>query len=224
VVSVGIAYLVTLLGLTASLGAFVAGLVMNSGTHRERALQYVIPFQVVFAAVFFASIGTLLDLGFVPDHLGDVVFFALAVITVKAVVVAVAARAFRQTAAVTAAAALLLGQIGEFSFVLNTVGSDAGLALAGQGADESQIFIAVVVLLIALTPVLRTAGQHLQRRVGTAAGSAVVRPIKQADAARTLRRGARRQARDPRRIRRPRTKLSAPSRSTNQSATRKETG
>jgi Sodium/hydrogen exchanger family len=53
----------------------------------------------VFAAVFFASIGMLIDLGFVADHLGDVAFFALAVIVVKAVAVAVAARAFRQTAA-----------------------------------------------------------------------------------------------------------------------------
>jgi CPA2 family monovalent cation:H+ antiporter-2 len=164
--SVGIAYLVTLLGLTASLGAFVAGLVVSSGAQRERALAYVMPFQVVFAAVFFASIGMLLDLGFVVDHVGDILFFALVVVVVKAVAVAAAGRALRQGLAVSAAAALLLAQIGEFSFVLNTVGADAGLSLAGRGDEGAQLFIAVAVILIAVTPLLKAAGERLARRLG----------------------------------------------------------
>lgn len=167
--SVGIAYLVTLLGLTASLGAFIAGLVARSGDHGERALKYVMPFQVVFAAVFFASIGMLLDPAFVADHLGEVLFFAFVVVALKAIVVTGAALVFRRTAAVAVAAALLLAQIGEFSFVLSTVGAEAGLSVAGQGADGSQIFVAVAVVLIALTPLLELAGRRLSARVGTRA-------------------------------------------------------
>lgn len=167
--SVGVAYLVTLLGLTASLGAFIAGLVARSGDHGERALKYVMPFQVVFAAVFFASIGMLLDPAFVMDHLAEVLFFALAVVVLKAIVVTGAALLFRRTAAVAVAAALLLAQIGEFSFVLSTVGAEAGLSVAGQGADGSQIFVAVAVVLIALTPLLDLAGRRLGARVSAGA-------------------------------------------------------
>lgn len=169
--SVGIAYLVTLLGLTASLGAFIAGLVARSGDHGERALKYVMPFQVVFAAVFFASIGMLLDPAFVVDHLSEILFFALVVVVVKAVVVAGVARAFRRNAAVAVTSGLLLSQIGEFSFVLSTVGVAAGLSLAGQGEDGQQVFVAVAVLLIACTPVLLAIGRRLGARAAPPAAA-----------------------------------------------------
>lgn len=164
-IAVGIAYLVTLFGLTASLGAFVAGLVVSSGAHRARALRYVMPFQVVFAGVFFASVGMLLDLGFVLDHVGEVLLFAVAVVVLKAVVVFVSARAFRQSIPVAAESGLLLAQIGEFSFVLSTVGTAAGLSLAGRGADGPQLFVAVAVVLIACTPALLVVGERLAARL-----------------------------------------------------------
>ena len=63
-----VAYIASALGLTDSLGAFIAGLVISSSRHRERALQYVTPFQMLFSAVFFASIGMLLDISFVIEH------------------------------------------------------------------------------------------------------------------------------------------------------------
>jgi CPA2 family monovalent cation:H+ antiporter-2 len=164
-IAVGIAYLVTLFGLTASLGAFVAGLVVSSGAHRERARRYVMPFQVVFAGVFFASVGMLLDLGFVLDHVGEVLLFAVAVVVLKAVVVFGSARAFRRPVPVAAESSLLLAQIGEFSFVLSTVGTAAGLSLAGRGADGPQLFVAVAVVLIASTPALLLVGERVAARL-----------------------------------------------------------
>ncbi len=169
-VAVGIAYAVTLIGLTASLGAFIAGIVVSSGAHRERAERYVMPFQIIFAAVFFASIGMLLDFGFVADRLGAVLGLAAGVLVLKALAVWVAARLFRTPPRVASASALLLAQIGEFSFVLVTVGSAAGLAVAGR-SDASQAFIAVAVLLIALTPLLDLAGRRLLAAAGTPAGA-----------------------------------------------------
>ena len=56
-IGAGFAWIVTFFGLTASLGAFIGGLVVSSGRHRHRAERFVAPFQMVFAAVFFASIG-----------------------------------------------------------------------------------------------------------------------------------------------------------------------
>jgi CPA2 family monovalent cation:H+ antiporter-2 len=179
-IGVGIAWLVTLVGLTASLGAFIAGLVVSSGRHRERAERYVMPFQIVFAAVFFASIGMLLDMGFVAETIGPVLLFAALVVLIKFATGALAAVVFRQPLAVAAAAGLLLAQIGEFSFVLNTVGTDAGLVVAGRSADTTQAFIAVAVLLIALTPLLDALGRRVLARAGLRAVPAT--PAQPADA------------------------------------------
>lgn len=162
-VAVGIAYVVTLMGLTASLGAFVGGLVVSSGDHRERAERYVAPFQIVFAGVFFASIGMLLDPAFVVASVGSVLLLAGLVLAIKFLCTGAAALAFRQPLRVAVASGLVLAQIGEFSFVLNTVGAGAGLSVAGKGADAGQVFIAVAVLLIALTPALDAAGRRVLR-------------------------------------------------------------
>jgi CPA2 family monovalent cation:H+ antiporter-2 len=140
--------------MTASLGAFIGGIVVSSGVHRHRAEQFVTPFKMVFSAIFFASIGMLLDIGFVFDHLVLVAILSGLTMAVKVVPIAAAARMLGQRPASAAAAGFLLAQIGEFSFVLQKVGAEAGLSVAGQGADGDQAFIATTVVLIALTPVL----------------------------------------------------------------------
>lgn len=55
--------------------------------------------------------------------------------------------------------AVFFAQIGEFSFVLQKVGAEAGLSVAVQGADGDQAFIATTVVLIAITP-----AQHAEAR------------------------------------------------------------
>ena len=164
-IAAGFAWIVTFFGMTASLGAFIGGLVVSSGAHRHRAEQYVAPFQSVFAAVFFASIGMLLDFRFVLDHLVLVVLLAGFAILLKIVPIAVAARAVGERPAAAAAAAVLLAQVGEFSFVLQKVGAEAGLSVAGQGEDGDQAFIATTVFLIALTPLLYQLAIHTARRM-----------------------------------------------------------
>lgn len=161
-----VAYLASAIGLTDSLGAFIAGLVISSSRHGERALRYITPFQMLFSAVFFASIGMLLDLGFVVDHWQLVLALAAGTVLLKAVGIGTAARLFGQTWPVVAASALLLAQVGEFSFVLNQTGEAAGLTPAGQGGDGSQAFIATAVVLFVLTPALDLAGRRLSARVG----------------------------------------------------------
>jgi CPA2 family monovalent cation:H+ antiporter-2 len=162
-IAIGIAFLVTLFGLSASLGAFIAGLVVSSGPHRSRATRYVEPFQVVFAAVFFASIGMLLDLAFLLDNLGSVAVLVAVIVALKVVTTGAAARAFGRPWAVVGASALLLAQLGEFAFVLERSGRAAGLTPFGEGETGSQTFIAASVALFALTPALYAVGERLLR-------------------------------------------------------------
>jgi CPA2 family monovalent cation:H+ antiporter-2 len=64
-----------------------------------------------------------------------------------------------------ASSAFLLAQIGEFSFILQKVGADAGLAPADRGDEGTQVFIAVAVILIAITPFLNNLGRVVKRRL-----------------------------------------------------------
>jgi CPA2 family monovalent cation:H+ antiporter-2 len=161
----GVAYAVTLVGLTASLGAFVAGLVVAAGPHRERATENILPFQGLFAAIFFASIGMLLDPAAFLDLWPVILFFCLVVVAVKVIGTGTAAAIFRRPFPVVVSSAFVLAQIGEFSFILEKIGRDAGLSPAGRGDEGSQIFIAVTVILIAFTPLLFSIGKGLQHRL-----------------------------------------------------------
>lgn len=163
----GVAYGVTLIGLTASLGAFVAGLVISGGEHRERATKTIMPFQALFAAIFFASIGMRLNLSVLLDMWPLVLMFSLAVLVIKFVGVAAAAAVFKRPLPVVVSSGLVLAQIGEFSFILENIGRQSGLSPLALGEKGSQVFIAVVVLLIAVTPLLFNLGGMLQKRLIT---------------------------------------------------------
>jgi CPA2 family monovalent cation:H+ antiporter-2 len=164
-IAAGVGYAVTLFGLTASLGAFVAGLVVAAGVHRERATENIMPFQALFAAIFFTSIGMLLDPAAFVDLWPVILFMCLVVVVVKVLATGTAAAVFGRPFPVVASSAFVLAQIGEFSFILEKIGRDAGLTPSGRGEDGSQIFIAATVILIALTPVLFSVGKGLQHRL-----------------------------------------------------------
>lgn len=164
-VALGTAYGTSLAGVSVSLGAFLAGLLVSESRYDRQALAEVLPLQIVFSALFFVSVGLLLDLGFLVTHLPAVLGVAAAVLVLKAATTAVAVRALGERPGTAAAAALMLAQVGEFSFVLERVGREAGLTPAGLGDDGAQGFIAVVVLLMIATPWLTGAGVALGRRI-----------------------------------------------------------
>jgi len=171
----GTAYLTSLAGVSVSLGAFLAGLMVSESRHSSHALGEILPLQILFSATFFVSVGMLLDVGFVMTNWPLVVAAVALVLVVKLATTAVAAVAVRRTGQTVIATTLLLAQVGEFSFVLEGAGRRAGLTPAGLGEDGSQAFIAATVLLMVATPWLGTAGAGLGgrwgRRARTPAGS-----------------------------------------------------
>src|SRR5262249_23103440 len=125
--------------------------------------------QILFSATFFVSVGMLLDLHFLVTHLPLIVAGIAAVLVVKVLTTGVSVLALRERPPVAVAAALMLAQVGEFSFVLERAGRAVGLSPAGLGGDGSQAFIATTVVLMVLTPLLATAGGAAARRVSRAA-------------------------------------------------------
>jgi CPA2 family monovalent cation:H+ antiporter-2 len=160
-VCLGTAYLTSLAGVSLSLGAFLAGLVVSESSFSEHALGEILPLQILFSATFFVSVGMLLDLGFVAMHLYAVAAFVLAILAVKIATTTASVLALGYPLPLASAVGLMLAQVGEFSFVLERAGRQAGLFPAADSALGSQTFIAATVVLMVATPFLTSLGARL---------------------------------------------------------------
>ncbi|MBK8095510.1 MAG: cation:proton antiporter [Planctomycetes bacterium] len=148
------------LGLSLALGALLAGMLLADSDYHGQAMAEVEPFRDALASLFFVSIGMLFDWRTIVDSPGLVTIALLAVLAGKTGVVLLAARVLGQPFWVRLRAALVLAQVGEFSFVLVQVG--AGTDVLPERAER--IFLVVAVLSIASTPLLYALGQALLAR------------------------------------------------------------
>jgi CPA2 family monovalent cation:H+ antiporter-2 len=164
-IGVGAAFITRAFGLSLALGGFLAGLVISESDYGTQALSDVIPFRDTLAGIFFASVGMLLDLGFVADHPAMVLGAAVGVIALKAMVAAGAALSLRRPLEVAIVAGLGLAQIGEFSFVLAELAQPSGL-LTTEGY---QLFLGTSVLTMLAAPFVIGRARPLARRIGALA-------------------------------------------------------
>ncbi|MGH9840863.1 MAG: cation:proton antiporter [Blastocatellia bacterium] len=178
----GTAYLTSLAGVSLSLGAFLAGLLVSESRFSAHALGEIMPLQILFSATFFVSVGMLLDLRFLAQNLPLVLAVIAVTLLIKVVTTGLSVLALGYRTPVAAASALMLAQIGEFSFVLERAGREVGLSPAGMGEAGSQSFIAGAVVLMVLTPLLmkigaRSAGRIEQRTATRAAAAIEAEPL-----------------------------------------------
>lgn len=166
----GTAYLTSLLDVSVSLGAFLAGLMVSESRLAARAMGEVMPLQILFSATFFVSIGMLFDPAYLASSALLVIGLAIGVVLVKLMSTAVAAALLRQPRAVVVSSALVLAQIGEFSFVLERAGQEFGLVPAGL-AGGTDAFIAVTVVLMALSPYALRLGDRMAARMAAGSGA-----------------------------------------------------
>lgn len=161
----GTAWVTGLAGVSLSLGAFLAGLLVSESRFSEHALGEVLPLQILFSATFFVSVGMLLDLRFLLSNALFILAAVVVVVVVKLATTFVAVRVLGASSAIATSVALLLAQVGEFSFVLERLGAQAGLSPAGQGDRGSQTFIAATVLLMMATPWLARLSSSARSRL-----------------------------------------------------------
>ena len=149
-------------GLSMSLGAFLAGLLLAETEFRREIEVTIEPFKGLLLGVFFVSIGVALDLSAILASPELILALCLGVILVKALLVYGLARAFRLPRGVSGEVALLLGPSGEFAFVL--VGQAASAHLL-PGPVAHLTVVAVTLAMMAI-PFLARLGERLGRRPG----------------------------------------------------------
>lgn len=123
----GIALLTEYLGLSIEMGAFVAGLMISEVEYADQTLTYVEPLRDVFAALFFATIGMLIDPIFLWNNLELILGLVCLVFLGKFLIITPLVRVFGYPLKTAIIAGLGLAQIGEFSFVLASEGQTLGL-------------------------------------------------------------------------------------------------
>lgn len=144
----GLSLLTGLAGLSTALGAFVAGMLIGAAKETHWVHQSLEPFRVIFVALFFASIGMLVDLSFIQSHWFQVGFLVLLAVVANTFINAAILYFLGENWPNSLYAGTLLSQIGEFSFVLAAVGIQAHI-ISDYGY---QMTIAVISLSLLLSP------------------------------------------------------------------------
>src|SRR5262245_31860200 len=107
----GTAWLTSTAGVSLSLGAFLAGLLVSESRFSHHAFGEIMPLEILFSATFFVSVGMLLDLGFLVRHLPLVLAAVALVVVVKTLTTAASIFPLGYGKAVAAASALTLAQV-----------------------------------------------------------------------------------------------------------------
>lgn len=153
----GIALLTEQMGLSLALGAFIAGLIIAETDYSHMAISCFLPFRYVFMSFFFISMGMLLDYQIFLTDYAWILFWTLFAFTVKATAGILAVKVMRLDWRTAFAVGFSIAQIGEFSFVL----AQRGLEYDLISANNYQIFLAVSILLMALTPFVVTNAEKI---------------------------------------------------------------
>lgn len=152
------AFVMQSLGLSAALGAFIAGVMLADTPYRHELEADIEPFRSILLGLFFVSVGMLLDLGAVAERPLFVVGFAILLIAVKTAIIFGLGLLMKMTWRAALALGLLLSQGGEFAFVLYTQAQSAMLI----EAQSASIFGAIVTLSMAATPFLMMATARIR--------------------------------------------------------------
>lgn len=149
-VVIGIALLMTMVGLSPALGTFLAGVVLASSEYRHELESDIDPFRGLFLGVFFITVGAGINFNLLFDSLGSVLIMTLGLIILKSVVLLILAHIFKLEGADKWLFGLGLAQAGEFGFVLLSFTVANGVI----PADVSETLLLVVALSMLLTPAL----------------------------------------------------------------------
>lgn len=137
-----------LIGLSTAFGAFIAGFILGNSNGRAIAIRATQPIQAVLVVVFFLSIGLLIDLGYIWANLGEVLLFLLVVTLIKTAINIGTLHLLGEPWERAFPAGVIMGSLGEFSFVLGAVGLSRGIV----DPDGYQLAVTVIALSWLVSP------------------------------------------------------------------------
>ena len=156
----GTAFLATTAGLSPSLGAFMAGVLLSESEYRHELQADIEPFEGLLLGFFFISVGMSADLQLARVHPGILAAATAAMLVVKSLVCFGLARIARRDAVNAVRFGLALPQASEFSFVLFS----AAVAVGALGPDNAAFATLVTAASMVATPILFAGSETFLRR------------------------------------------------------------
>ncbi len=160
-VTLGLAALTELAGLSLALGAFLAGMLIAETEFRFQVEEDIKPFRDVLLGLFFVTVGMSLDLAAVATHWGYVLLLLVVPLAFKLGLVVLAARAFGAPLASSLRTGFYLAQASELALVMLALARTSGLV----DPALAQVVLAAMVLSMLAAPVLIQFAEPIVRRL-----------------------------------------------------------
>jgi CPA2 family monovalent cation:H+ antiporter-2 len=160
-VTLGLAMLTELAGLSLALGAFLAGMLIAETEYRIEVEEDIKPFRDVLLGLFFVTVGMALDLTVVAAQWPFVLLLLVVPVLFKLVLIVVLARAFGAPLAAALRTGFYLAQAGELALVMLALSRDFGVIERGL----AQVVLAAMVLSMLLAPLIIQFSEPIVRRL-----------------------------------------------------------
>ena len=147
---VGAALYMETLGLSLSLGAFFAGIMISESPYGKQAMGDILPMRNNFFGLFFVSIGMLMNFHFFLDHALSILGLGVLAFGLKFMVLFFTVWMLGNPANLSIITALMLFQVGEFSLIL----ADKGLNVGLLSDDDHQYFLILSFFSLVITPMV----------------------------------------------------------------------
>jgi CPA2 family monovalent cation:H+ antiporter-2 len=149
------------IGLSNTLGAFLAGLLLAETKYRYQIESDIAPFRGLLLGFFFITVGFNIDLGMIVKEALTIVAMLTSLIVGKAAIITALGLAFGMSFANAQLSGLLLAQAGEFSFVALGIAQRSGLI----APKLCKLLLTTVALSMAATPMLAEAGSYISNNI-----------------------------------------------------------
>lgn len=149
-------------GLSLALGAFLAGMMLGESQYRYQLESDIRPFRDILMGLFFITVGMQLDLQLLAAKGHWVIIAVIATMTIKVLLVRLAAYVVRANSQDAWAAAFKICQVGEFSFVIAALASSNNVITS----ETASFLIAIGILSMALTPWLVEKSYDYAQKIG----------------------------------------------------------
>ncbi len=147
---IGVSWLMQLAGISAALGAFLAGVLMANSAFRHELESNLEPFKGILLGLFFTAVGSTINFGLIVHQPLQIIQTVLLFMLIKSVVLFVVAALFKHELQQKIMFTLLLSQVGEFAFIL--LGSIGTLNMINK--PELDLYMAVITISMIVSPIL----------------------------------------------------------------------
>ena len=144
-------------GLSAAMGAFLAGVLLSTSSYRHQLEADVEPFRGLLLGLFFLAVGMALDLSVVARNWQLILISVVALTVLKMTAIYLVARLFKASHRESVERLVLMAQGGEFAFVLYAAALSVGLI----NAEENATLTAIIILSMVMTPIFVLAHDRL---------------------------------------------------------------